>query len=379
MVFYKVILVDGIDSYLIKNDPVAPLEQTATLEQTPSLEDRIAKATVVHDNYFQAIPSFDFADMMPQPEAIHVERPKDLSINKSAEENFDVLKQEEMKSKVVAIPKPEWDGNSRAKISIIIDDMGMSRKYSRQVLDLPEPLTLAFLPYAQNLEDFTLPAKEKGHELIIHVPMEPMNPDLDLGPSGLTTDLDKEEFLRRLDEDIFPSFDDYVGVNNHMGSKLTQDEQAMNWLMSVLKEKNLLFIDSKTIHTSLAADTAHEYGVDYAERDVFLDHHDDLESVIKALVQLEQVAKKNGHAIAIGHPKRNTIEALRLWMPSIQERGLELVPVSELVQRFEHETEPITKTEISEDSSVTFLNEYKPTSAVIRPSSEDLLQALPPG
>lgn len=230
---------------------------------------------------------------------------------------------------------PKWDGKSKGKVVLIIDDMGMAKKYTQDIIDLPAPMTLAFLPYATGLNEYAKESKSKGHELIIHVPMEPLDSSQDLGPAGLTTKLDRAEFLNRLDNDIFNSFDGYVGINNHMGSRLTQDAQAMHWLMPELKKRGLFYVDSKTISTSVAAQIAHAYSVDYAERDVFLDHEDNIDFVMKALYRTEKLARQKGYAIAIGHPKKNTIEGIKRWMVGMEERGLELVPVSEVLTRFE--------------------------------------------
>lgn len=365
LVTVKVFIIDGIDAYQ------PPAENKVEVKVSDQERKPASFADLVIDNIDldaapkKEAPSFDFSLLMPQPDSI--ENEELLGTTPSVDE----APQEEKFAaipKPIEIPKPEWDGKTFAKVAIIIDDMGMARQHTREIIDLPKPMTLAFLPYAKDLSEFTVPAKAKGHELIIHVPMEPMNSDLDLGPAGLTTKLDKAEFLRRLEEDIFTSFDGYVGINNHMGSMLTQDERAMNWLMPVLREKGLLFVDSKTIHSSIAADTARKYGVDYAERDVFLDHNEDLQSVLNSLKALEKVARKNGSAIAIGHPKPNTIKALEMWMPTMQERGLVLVPASDLVHRF--------KQSAKQEASVTLLQDIKPSSGHL--SSEDLLQFLQP-
>lgn len=218
-----------------------------------------------------------------------------------------------------------------AKVVIIIDDMGMSR-YDSDVVKLKGPLTLAYLPYAKDLPEKTAKAKAQGHELMIHMPMEPMNPDLDLGPRPLLTGMDKDDFRKTL-EWAFKSFDGYVGVNNHMGSKLTQDAQAMIWLMQALKARDLFFVDSKTIQTSLAAQMAYSFDLPYQERDVFLDHYTDLPSVKKALKQLEGIARKKGYAIAIGHPKPDTIKGLQEWLPTLKDKNITLVPVSRIIKK----------------------------------------------
>ena len=227
-------------------------------------------------------------------------------------------------------PPAPIKGKGKPKIIIIIDDLGLSYERSKAVSDLQGPLTLAFLPYAEALKQTTDYAQKKGHELLIHVPMQPLNKALDPGPSALLTSLTPDAFDKQL-EDIFASFDGYVGINNHMGSRLTQDRPAMTRIMRALKERGLLFVDSKTIGSSVAAATARDHFVPYAERNVFLDHHPELAAVRQSLKLTEKIARSNGFAIAIGHPKNNTIKALREWLPTLKKKGFELAPVSAVV------------------------------------------------
>ena len=217
------------------------------------------------------------------------------------------------------------------KIAIVIDDVGMNRKWSKASIDLDAGVTLALLPYAKHVRSDAKAAKKKGHEIIIHTPMEAMNPDLDYGGMGLLTSMSLKELSQAFDK-ITQSFDGYVGINNHMGSKLTQDETAMRQLMSILKTRQLYFLDSKTIHTSVAGRVAQEVGVPFAVRDVFLDHEDTPEYVLNALKEAERIANEHGSAIAIGHPKENTVEALQQWLPTLKDKGFELVPLSELIK-----------------------------------------------
>ncbi len=221
---------------------------------------------------------------------------------------------------------------AKARVVIIIDDLGMGREKTYETIGLPGPLTLAFLPYAPQLPKVTGDARAKGHELLIHVPMEPVQRNLNPGPVALMEGMSKAEFDQNLDV-IFKSFDGYVGINNHMGSKLTQDKEAMDWVMSALAERGLLFVDSKTISTSVAANEAAAYGLRFAERDVFLDHDESYEFVMQSLAHLEQVARRKGYAIAIGHPKVNTIRALSEWLPTLKDKNIQLVPVSQVVKQ----------------------------------------------
>ncbi|MCE7886039.1 MAG: divergent polysaccharide deacetylase family protein [Alphaproteobacteria bacterium PRO2] len=256
--------------------------------------------------------------------------------------------QEPEPAPVVEAPKPAPEPEpiirhegEPAKIVIIIDDMGMDRKRSQRTVELSGPLTLAFLPYAPKLEDITQEAMAKGHELIIHMPMEPMDSGLNPGSIALRagmTDADIDAML----EKAFASFSGYKGLNNHMGSRLTKDEKAMRRVMAKLKERGLFFVDSKTIGSSVASRMAAEAGMKYGDRDVFLDHQDTPEFVHAALRQTEKIASKKGFAIAIGHPKDSTINALKEWLPGLKARGFELVPVSAVVHKAKTQAAPVS-------------------------------------
>ncbi|WP_435641826.1 divergent polysaccharide deacetylase family protein [Micavibrio aeruginosavorus] len=226
---------------------------------------------------------------------------------------------------------PVHKAATNPRVVIIIDDMGVDVKRSAAVVDLPAGLTLAYLPYASNIKAQTAKAKDAGHELMVHVPMEPMSQTKDPGPEVLRVGQDIAAFDQVLQDDL-SAFDGYVGINNHMGSKLTQDKAAMARVMNELKSRNLYFIDSRTIQNSVAGDMAREAGVPHAGRDVFLDHENTADFVSKSLAQVERKALKDGLAIAIGHPKDVTIEGLRAWLPTLKDKGIELVPASQVVR-----------------------------------------------
>jgi len=221
-------------------------------------------------------------------------------------------------------------------IAVIIDDMGLGSSYNADVLNLPAPLTLSYLPYGENLAQQTAAAHDKGHELMMHMPMQPDSDTIDPGPAALLAEQGHQDMLKNLRHNL-EQFDGYVGINNHMGSLLSRDSDAMALVMAELKSRGLLYVDSRTTPTSLGEKTAQDYDVPVASRDVFLDHEETPEFVAAALARLEHQALKNGSAIAIGHPKGVTIAALREWMPKAQEKGFMIVPVTEIVKqrRFE--------------------------------------------
>ncbi|MDH5723105.1 MAG: divergent polysaccharide deacetylase family protein [Alphaproteobacteria bacterium] len=227
-------------------------------------------------------------------------------------------------------PKPAITDNGLKKIVIIIDDMGVNTGNSLKVENLQGPLTLSYLPYASNLPERTKKAKANGHELMVHMPMEPINGDLNGGPAVLKIGLEPEKFSEILEWGL-SQFEGYAGLNNHMGSRLTQDRQAMKQLMEEIKKRGIYFVDSVTIASSIGAEIAEETGTPHAERDIFLDHEISKDFIRDALKKLEAVARYKGHAIAIGHPHDETIEVLKEWLPTLKDKGFELVPASAVI------------------------------------------------
>ncbi len=226
---------------------------------------------------------------------------------------------------------PEYiEPKGTGQVVIIIDDMGISLR-SKQVEVMPSPLTLSYLPYAKNLDERTKRASANGHEIMLHMPMEAMNSSLDGGPKVLKKSQSNDEFISILEWGL-SSFDGFVGFNNHMGSSLTKNRDAMQRMMNHIKGRDLFFIDSKTIGSSVAASVARENGIAYAERDVFIDHEISKDFIRKSLVKLESVAKRQGYAIAIGHPHKETIAVLKEWLPTLKAKGLTLVPASKVVK-----------------------------------------------
>jgi len=228
-----------------------------------------------------------------------------------------------------AVATPLSDG--RPMIAMVIDDLGLRRANTAALIAMPGPLTLAFLPYADALEAQTRAARAAGHELLVHVPMEAAGHEWP-GPNALLSSLSPTEVLSRLRAQL-RSFPGFVGVNNHMGSLLTADRAEMALVMAELRSRELLFLDSRTTSKSVAAREAQRLGVPHTERDVFLDNELGLDYVRRQLGQTEQLARRRGSAVAIGHPHDVTIEALRGWLPTLEERGFALVPISTVVAR----------------------------------------------
>ena len=233
---------------------------------------------------------------------------------------------------------PTWLRNAvhsvadpRPAIAVVIDDLGLNRRGTAALNGLRAPLTLAFMPYATDLDEQTRAARAAGHELLVHVPMEPRTEEWP-GPNALTSQLGPAELVSRLRSHL-RSFGGFVGVNNHMGSLLTTDSERMAILMAELRQRDLLFLDSRTTRESIAAREAQRSQVPFAQRDVFIDNDLELSSVLRALAHAENIARRQGHAVAMGHPHDVTIEALKRWLPGLDVRGVALVPISAIVAR----------------------------------------------
>ena len=223
---------------------------------------------------------------------------------------------------------PETGG--RPMIALVIDDMGVDRKRSARVIGFKGPLTLSFLAYADDLDTQTAAAAAAGHELLVHVSMEPDSATLDPGPHVLMSGLEPGELRRRLRWGL-SRFEAYVGINNHMGSRFTADAAGMTVVMEELKSRGLLFLDSRTTDRTVAAALARRAGVPFVERNIFLDHVDDVATVRGRLAELERLARRTGFAVAIGHPREATLTALSAWLEEVEGRGFVLVPLTAVV------------------------------------------------
>lgn len=218
-----------------------------------------------------------------------------------------------------------------ALVAIVIDDLGQDVKQAREVLSLPGRLTIAVMPGLANSGKIAALAKQEDREVLIHLPMESRGKNEKPAPGILRSNMTPMEFLTTLSEDV-ASVPGAVGINNHEGSSLTENKEAMKFLMAELKSRNLLFLDSLTSAKSVAYATAKEFGLKAARRDVFLDNEGDNPAYIRGqLDELAGIARKDGTAIGIGHPHPATISELRKWLAEADGQGIEIVPVSRLM------------------------------------------------
>ncbi len=236
------------------------------------------------------------------------------------------------------IETPPWLRNAvaiapadgRPIVAVVMDDLGLNRRNTARAIDLPGPLTLAFMTYAPDVAAQAAAARQAGHELLVHVPMQPAA-GIDAGMRVLNADLAPGELDRRIDWAL-SRFDGNVGINNHMGSRFTASVEGMSALLAELRRRGLAFLDSRTTNETVAGRLARQLGVPFAERDVFLDNEQSADQVERQLAELERQARQAGYAVAIGHPHDATIEALASWLPTLAEKGITLVPVSAIMK-----------------------------------------------
>lgn len=216
-------------------------------------------------------------------------------------------------------------------VAIVIDDMGLDKARSEKMVATVGPLTLSYLTYADDLNGQAQDAIDAGHEVMAHIPMEPVGA-ADPGPGALMTDASPADLREQLDR-FLNGWTGYVGINNHMGSKLTANRAAMDVVMLELKERGLMWLDSRTVATTVGEESAAAMGVPHLGRDVFLDNEDDVTAIAKQLSEVEAVARRQGYAIAIGHPRDATRQALEAWLATLEAKQIGLVPITEVLRR----------------------------------------------
>jgi len=217
------------------------------------------------------------------------------------------------------------------QIAIVIDDIGNHQR-DLETLNLPGKISYSILPHTPFSQIFAKLASRSGKELLLHVPMQALDNSKALGPGALTSDMDKEQLQHTL-YSALASLPEVKGVNNHMGSALTQKSQPMKWTMEVLKQRGLYFLDSRTTSLSQAQNVANLYGVENVGRHVFLDNIINEQQLQFRFDELKHKAQRYNFAIAIAHPYPETIEFLSRKLPELEQQGFELVPLSQLVER----------------------------------------------
>ena len=233
-----------------------------------------------------------------------------------------------------------WRANARPfqprprtpRIAIVLWGLGLSKtSTSAAIQQLPGEVTLAFAPYGRDLQDWADQARAAGHEVLLQLPMEPESyPDNDPGPHTLLTSLPVRDNLQRLDW-LLDRFSGYVGVTNYMGSRFTTSERHLRPVLKSLRERGLLFLDSRSAADSVAATLAAEMQMAHALNNRYIDNEASRPAIDARLLELERLAEARGYAVGIGFPYPVTIERVAQWARTLERKGVQLAPLSAVV------------------------------------------------
>jgi polysaccharide deacetylase 2 family uncharacterized protein YibQ len=230
-----------------------------------------------------------------------------------------------------ALAQASDSGQAAPAIAIVIDDLGKQLAPGRRVIDLPGPVACAFLPRERHTPALANAAHLGGKEVMLHLPMDSVDGrPLDAG--AVTLDMTERQFVTTVQANL-ALLPHAVGINNHMGSLLTRHPGHMVWLMRALQARQpMFFVDSRTTVATVARQVALESGVPTVDRNVFLDNDLDEEKIAFQFNRLLALARKQGSALAIGHPYPQTLALLERQIPTLAEKGIHLVPVRDLIE-----------------------------------------------
>ncbi len=233
-------------------------------------------------------------------------------------------------------PAPRAPAEDRPKVAIVIDDLGYNRSAAtHQLISMGVPVTISILPHTPYTAEIANAANLAGKEVLAHIPMEPRDyPEVNAGEGVLLTSQTHSE-IRELARSALEDVPHAVGANNHMGSAFTMDRARMRVVMETLRSENVFFLDSMTTPESVGLSEASRAGVPAVRNRMFIDSTLDehgTTDVESKLQDLAAIARRRGSAVGIGHPRKDTISALARLLPRMEEQGIELVFVSELVE-----------------------------------------------
>lgn len=220
------------------------------------------------------------------------------------------------------------------RIAIVIDDFGyQDQNLILSFCELPQPITFSIFPGEKHTAWIAQQAIEKNHGVMVHLPMEPIGyPARDPGPNAIFLDYAPEK-IAELTQNALSSVPHAKGMNNHMGSRVTQNFEAMKSVLRVVKRWNFFFIDSVTSPESVAYAIARDMGIPGGRNAMFLDIVEDEDAVVKRLYRLAAHARHEGTVIGIGHAKPNTLHALQRMLPELTEQGFVFVLAEEAVKQ----------------------------------------------
>ena len=229
-------------------------------------------------------------------------------------------------------PKPQPRPDARGKLAILLDDGGQKLDLVPAAAELPAEIGFAILPFLPRSSETAVALHKAGHEIWLHLPMEPENyPANDPGPGAILMSMTPDE-LRTTLHSAINNIPHAIGVNNHMGSRATADLKTMTWIMQDLKSRGMAFIDSRTTVRTVAEEAARAQGVPTGRRHVFLDNERSAPAIRAQLDEAVYRCRMEGEIIAIGHLDPVTVEVLSQELPGLSARGADLAKPSDLVR-----------------------------------------------
>ena len=250
-------------------------------------------------------------------------------VKKQAKPTYEIYPQKEPPPRSIA-KLPQLPGDHPPLVAIVVDDIGYDRHIADQFLSIDAPLTFSVLPYGPHSREIADEARSAGHEIMLHLPMEPNEfPAVNPGPGALLSQMTVDEFIGQLKADI-DQIPGLKGVNNHMGSAISTSPDRMRQIFSILKKRGLFYIDSRTTAETVARPSAELLQIPFTERDIFIDHLENETFIRKQLQELVKRAQRQGYAVGIAHPHAVTYRVLADALPEIKQ-SVELVPASMLV------------------------------------------------
>lgn len=225
--------------------------------------------------------------------------------------------------------KPDEPRRAKGRLSIVIDDMGEDVGLARELAKLGVPVAFSIWPDSGHREDVLKIAKASGREILIHLPMQPKGyPKVAPGPHALLTTMTADQIASAVHRAV-KRVHGAIGLNNHMGSEFTESRFGMRAALSAMSEDGLFFLDSRTTAASVGVAEAKKLGLRTHQRDVFLDNELNVAAIVKQMRKAEAIARERGHAIAIGHPHKETVAALRQWLKE-KDASVQVVTVTSL-------------------------------------------------
>lgn len=227
--------------------------------------------------------------------------------------------------KIFKVKKPEM-----AFAAIVLDDWGYNKKNVDLLFGIKQPITLAVLPNLPYSKMIAKEARKRGYQVVLHLPLEPRsNKPLEKGT--ICTWMAKDKIVDLFSK-AYEAVPNAEGVSNHMGSKATEDPKVMGTIFEQMKKRNLFFLDNYSTHKTVCKKVSYKCNLKFASRDVFLDNEDDQKKIKRNLSELVKKAKAKGFAVGVGHDKRNTILAIKDFIPEFEKANVKIVKLSELVR-----------------------------------------------